>query len=99
VVVQDLMAKGDERAVKLFETIGCYLGYAVAYYADIYELQHVLILGRVTSGEGGVVILRKAQGVLSTEFPKLAQSVSVNLPDEAARRVGQSVAAASLPAL
>jgi predicted NBD/HSP70 family sugar kinase len=99
VVVQDLMAKGDERAVKLFETIGCYLGYAVAYYADIYELQHVLILGRVTSGEGGVVILKKAQGVLSTEFPKLAQSVSVNLPDEAARRVGQSVAAASLPAL
>jgi len=99
VVVQELMAKGDERAAKVFETIGCYLGYAVAYYADIYQLSHVLILGRVTSGEGGAIILDRAQEVLKKEFPDLARSVSLNLPDESSRRVGQAVAAASLPAL
>jgi predicted NBD/HSP70 family sugar kinase len=99
VVVQDLMSKDDQRAAKVFETIGCYLGYAIAYYADIYELSHVLILGRVTSGEGGVILMKKAQEVLKKEFPGLAYAVSVHLPDEASRRVGQSVAAASLPAL
>ncbi|MGD0112065.1 MAG: ROK family protein [Armatimonadota bacterium] len=97
--VQDLMAKGDERARLIFESIGCYLGYGIAYYADIYQLGHVLILGRVTSGEGGAIILSKAQEVLTKEFPELAKSVSVNLPDESSRRVGQSVAAASLPAI
>jgi len=97
--VQNLMAKGDERAGLIFETIGCYLGYGVAYYADIYQLSHVLILGRVTSGEGGAIILNKAQQVLKTEFSELAKSVSVNLPDESSRRVGQSVVAASLPAI
>jgi len=97
--VQDLMAKGDERARLVFETIGCYLGYGVAYYADFYQLSHVLILGRVTSGEGGAIVLGKAQEVLTKEFPELAKSVSVNLPDESIRRVGQSVAAASLPAI
>ena len=97
--VQDLMAKGDERARLVFETIGCYLGYGIAYYADTYQLSHVLILGRVTSGEGGTIILDKAQEVLNKEFPALARSVCVNLPDESSRRVGQSVAAASLPAI
>jgi predicted NBD/HSP70 family sugar kinase len=97
--VQGLMAKGDERARLIFETIGCYLGYGIAYYAGIYQLDHVLILGRVTSGEGGAIILGKAQEVLNTEFPALAKAVSVNLPDESSRRVGQSVAAASLPAI
>ncbi|MBE9566423.1 MAG: ROK family protein, partial [Proteobacteria bacterium] len=97
--VQELHARGDERARQIFETIGTYLGYGVAHYADYYDLSHVLILGRVTSGEGGPVIMDRCQEVLKTEFPELAKSVSVNLPDEQARRVGQSVAAASLPSI
>ncbi len=97
--VQELHAQGDARARQIFESIGVYLGYGVAYYADYYDLQHVLILGRVTSGEGGTVIMKRCKEVLDTEFPELAKRVSVNLPDEKARRVGQSVAAASLPAI
>ena len=95
--VQELFHHGDERARLIFETIGYYVGYGVAHYADFYELRHVLILGRVTSGEGGNIILARAQEVLSTEFPALAAKVALHLPDESTRRVGQAVAAASLP--
>ncbi len=97
--VHDLHSKGDARARLIFETIGVYLGYAVAHYRTYYDLSHVLILGRVTSGEAGNVIMKRCREVLDTEFPEMAKTVSVNLPDEKARRVGQSVAAASLPAL
>ena len=75
------------------------MGYTVAHYADFYDLQHVLILGRVTSGEGGNIILKKAQEVLQKEFPALSSRVALHLPDESSRRVGQAIAAASLPAI
>jgi len=97
--VQDLHANGDERARLVFETIGTYMGYGIAYYADLYDISQVLILGRVTSGEGGPIILNRAQEVLKAEFPQLAGSIKMDLPDEMARRVGQAVAAASLPAI
>ncbi len=97
--VQELMSKGDDRARKIFETVGVYLGYGVAHYADFYELNYVLILGRVTSGEGGNIILNKASEVLKTEFPELYDKIKIQLPDEKSRRVGQSIAAASLPEL
>jgi predicted NBD/HSP70 family sugar kinase len=96
-VVQDLHKKGDERADKIFESIGCYLGYAIAHYSDFYDIKHLLILGRVTSGEGGNIIIRVATDVLTQEFPELAKKIKLHLPDEANRRVGQSIAAASLP--
>ena len=95
--VQAWMDRGDARAARIYETIGCYLGYAVAHYADFYDLRHVLILGRVTSGPGGQRILEKAQEVLHVEFPALAERIRINLPDESNRRVGQAIAAASLP--
>ncbi len=98
-VVQDLLASGDERVPPIFETIGVWLGYAIAHYADFYDLRHVLILGRVTSGEGGHIILRRAQEVLAQEFPQLHEQIALHLPDESSRRVGQAVAAASLPSL
>jgi len=97
--VQVLMSKGDNRTKKVFETIGCYLGYSIAHYADFYDIKHILILGRVTSGEGGHIILQKAEQVLKEEFPKLFENISLHLPDESIRRVGQSIAAASLPTL
>jgi predicted NBD/HSP70 family sugar kinase len=96
-VVQKLHEKGDERAAKIFETIGVYFGYAVAYYALFYDIKHVLILGRVTSGEGGNILLAKANEVLAVEFPDLKDKINLCLPDESNRRVGQSIAAASLP--
>jgi len=95
--IQEMFAAGDERPRAIYETIGCYLGYAVAHYADFYDIRHLLIMGRVTSGEGGQIILKKAQEVLEVEFPKLASQINMNLPDESERRVGQAIAAASLP--
>ena len=97
--VQELHEKGDAKAEKIFETIGIYLGYALAYYAEFYDLEHVLILGRVTSGKGGTLILHKAREVLAGEFPDLAGKIRIHLPDESCRRVGQAVAAASLAAV
>jgi len=99
VELQKKMAAGDPVAAQVYETMGTYVGYGVAHYADFYELKHVLILGRVTTGKGGDIILSKAQEVLRLEFPELVDKISIALPDEKSRRVGQSIAAASLPAL
>ena len=95
--VQQLAAAGDARVTPLYQTIGCYLGYALAHYADFYDFRHALILGRVTTGEGGHLILQKANDVLTQDFPELAAKIKLHLPDEASRRVGQAIAAASLP--
>jgi predicted NBD/HSP70 family sugar kinase len=97
--VQALMAKGDPRAAKIYETIGVYLGYAIPHYADYYDFRHMLILGRVTTGKGGDIILAKAKEVLRTEFAAIAGKIELHVPDEKSRRVGQAVAAASLPAI
>jgi len=95
--VQELMASGDERAARIYQTIGIYLGYAVAHYAEFYDFTHLLILGRVTTGTGGELITSRARQVLDEEFPELA--ISFHLPDEKEKRHGQAMAAASLPAL
>jgi predicted NBD/HSP70 family sugar kinase len=97
--VQDLMAKGDPRAAKIYETIGVYLGYTIPLYAGFYDFQHMLILGRVTTGKGGDIVMAKAGEVLGQEFPEIAAKVKLHVPDEKSRRVGQAVAAASLPSL
>jgi len=97
--VQKLMAGGDPRAAKVYETIGVYLGYAIPHYADFYDFRHMLILGRVTTGTGGDIVLAKAREVLVTEFPELAEQIELHVPDEKTRRVGQAVAAASLPVI
>ena len=96
-VVQELMEKGDQRAADIYDTIGAYFGYALAYYSEFYDIKHVLIMGRVTSGQGGQIILSRAQEVLDKEFPELSSKMELHIPDEKSRRVGQSVAAASLP--
>jgi predicted NBD/HSP70 family sugar kinase len=95
--VQALMAKGDRRAAKIYETIGIYLGYTLPHYADFYDFNHVLVLGRVTTGKGGDIVIAKAREVLRGEFPELARKIQMHVPDEKSRRVGQAVAAASLP--
>ncbi len=97
--VQSYLEAGHAGATGIWQSIGIYLGYTVAHYADFYDLKHVLILGRVTSGRGGTLILDGAKAVLAAEFPELASRVNIQLPDEKSRRVGQSIAAASLPAV
>ena len=98
-VVQALMEADDSRAQAVFHDIGIYLGYAVMQYSMFYDIRHLMVLGRVMSGKGGDLILSMCNQVLRDEFPALAESCTVMLPDEKTRRVGQSVAAASLPEL
>ena len=96
-VIQTLHANGDNRAKNIFHTIGYYLGYTIAYYAQIYNFKHILILGRVTTGEGGNTILNEARYILNTEFTDLAKNIKLHLPNESNKRFAQSIAAASLP--
>ena len=95
--IQEKLESGHAGALKIWRSIGIYLGYALAHYADFYQVKHVLILGRCTSGLGGELILKNAKAVLQAEFPELAESIHIQLPDEKSRRIGQSIAAASLP--
>jgi predicted NBD/HSP70 family sugar kinase len=97
--VQKLMDQEDGRARKIYQTIGAYLGYAIAHFSDLYELENVLILGRVTSGPGGDIIIAGAKEVLRVEFPELTGKIAFHIPDEKDKRHGQAVAAASLPKL
>jgi predicted NBD/HSP70 family sugar kinase len=98
-IVQALMADGDPRAKRIYQTIGTYLGYGVAHFASFYDLRHVLVLGRVTSGPGGDDIVQGARDVLAAEFPELASQIAFHVPNEQDKRHGQAIAAASLPAL
>jgi predicted NBD/HSP70 family sugar kinase len=95
--VQEAMKAGDEQAAKIYRTIGVCFGYAIAHYADFYEIEDLMILGRVTSGQGGEIIVQEAEKVLAGEFPHLG--VKIVVPDEKTKRHGQAVAAASLPAI
>jgi predicted NBD/HSP70 family sugar kinase len=97
--VQEKLETGHPGAKQIWQCMGIYLGYGLAQYADFYDINHVLILGRCTSGRGGEMILDYAKHVLISEFPDLASKINVQLPDEKSRRVGQSIAAASLPSL
>jgi predicted NBD/HSP70 family sugar kinase len=97
--VQNLMAEGDLRAAKIYETIGVYLGFAMAQYAGFYDFRQALILGRVTTGKGGDIVIETARQILKKEFPEVATKIELRVPDEKSRRIGQAVAAASLPAL
>mgnify|MGYP005845693209 CR=1 FL=1 len=97
--VQTRLEEGHAGALQIWQSMGIFMGYGIAHYADFYDLKHVLILGRCTSGRGGSLILEGANEVLRTEFPELAARIHIQLPDERSRRVGQSIAAASLPAL
>jgi predicted NBD/HSP70 family sugar kinase len=98
-LVQKLRGDGDPRATRIYQAIGTYLGYGVAHFASFYDLRHVLVLGRVTSGPGGDDIVAGAREVLDVEFPELAARIAFHVPGEHDKRHGQAIAAASLPSL
>lgn len=95
--IQALAEKGEERAVQIFKDIGIYLGYTAYLYSIFYDYRNLMILGRVTSGLGGELIKQEAEKVITQEFPDLKQKIKIHLSDEKSRRVGQAVAAATLP--
>lgn len=83
---------------KLYRTIGVYLGYALAQYSEFYKIDHVMILGRVSKGAGGDLMLNTAKEVLQTEFPEYA-GIQFHTADDHFKAVGQCIAAAALPPL
>ena len=95
--LQKLLLAGDPRAQQVYEAIGIAFGYAIAHFASFYELSCLLIMGRVTSGQGGTIIIEQARMVLRDEFPELR--IDLLVPAEKDKRHGQAIAAASLPAL
>ena len=97
--VQKLAAENHPGALQIFEDIGTYLAHTLVLYSQFYDLKYLLVLGRVASGVGGDRVIAQCNRVLAAEYPQLAETVTVMLPDEKTRRVGQSVAAASLPEL
>jgi predicted NBD/HSP70 family sugar kinase len=97
--VQALMHAGDERARRIYQTLGVYLGYGVAHFASSYDFRHVLVLGRVTSGAGGDLMLEAAREVMRVDFAALGERIAFHMPSEKDKRHGQAIAAASLPAL
>ena len=95
--IQALMERDDPLARQIYEDIGVYLAYTIPFYAKFYDMKHVLLLGRVTGRKGGNILLDTCKKVLAEEYPQFA-GLDISLPDEKNRRVGQSIAAASLPA-
>jgi predicted NBD/HSP70 family sugar kinase len=88
----------EPQARKIYETVGVYLGYGLAQYSEHYKIENALILGRVSSGAGGDVLIAKAKEVLAVEFPDIPP-IKFHFADEHFKRVGQCIAAAALPTL
>ena len=95
--VQKLAEGGNPYALAIFDSIGVYLAHTLSLYEMFYDIRNLLVLGRVASGIGGERIVSECQRVLNEEYPELSRKLRVMLPDENFRRVGQSMAAASLP--
>lgn len=92
-VAQKLVNDGDPRAEELFEKMGEYFGYSIMYFSLFYDISTVMFLGRVASGRGGDILLRVASDVVKKESDG---KISIVIPDERTRRLGQSYVAASL---
>ncbi|MCJ8276744.1 MAG: hypothetical protein MJK18_07875, partial [Bdellovibrionales bacterium] len=98
-IVQAKMNEGDKTCEKIYQSIGSYLGYTLPFYAQYYDANKLMAFGRVMSGRGGDVIIETAQKILDAEFPEVNEKIKLSVPDEKFRRVGQAVAAASLPSV
>ena len=96
-VVQEYMEKDDPRVRGIFDDLGCILAHHLPFISMFFDIENVVLLGRVVSGKGGEVLLAACERVLAEEYPETAARIKLWLPDENFRRVGQSIAAASLP--
>mmetsp|Transcript_86996 Transcript_86996/g.211103 ORF Transcript_86996/g.211103 Transcript_86996/m.211103 type:complete len:656 (-) Transcript_86996:104-2071(-) len=98
-MIQEAMKDPEKEAevTKLYETIGVYLGYTLAQYTEFYPIDHVMLLGRVSKGKGGDVMLATAKKVLTEEFPDI--NITFHTADDHFKAVGQCIAASALPTL
>jgi predicted NBD/HSP70 family sugar kinase len=88
----------EPQARLIYETVGVYLGYALAQYSEFYKIDHLMILGRVSKGAGGDIMMEVAKKVLTTEFPEIPP-ITFHTADDHFKAVGQCIAAAALPTL
>merc|ERR1711967_73217 len=94
--IQEAMKENPDKASNLYKTCGVYLGYGLAQYVESYKIDHVMILGRVSKGAGGDLMLSVTKRVLETEFPEYA-GIQFHTADDHFKAVGQCIAAAALP--
>jgi len=97
-LIQQAMKDTPDKASDLYKTCGVYLGYGLAQYCEHYKIDHVMILGRVSKGAGGDLVLKTASEVLATEFPDLPK-IEFHTADDHFKAVGQCIAAAALPSI
>lgn len=97
-LIQAAMKSDPDNASDLYRTCGVYLGYALAQYQEYYTIEHVMILGRVSKGDGGDLMLKTASEVLEAEFPDLPK-ITFHTADDHFKAVGQCIAAAALPVI
>lgn len=94
---QNELERGDQLTLDLWQSMGCYLGYAIAHYANFYNISDVVIFGRCVSFKGGEILKQVSEDVLATEFKNyISKSINVHLPDERFRRIGQAQTAANI---
>jgi len=86
----------EPRCRLIYETCGVYLGYGIAQYTEFYKIDNIMILGRVSKGAGGAIMLAKAREVLQKEFPEIPP-IEFHEADDHFKAVGQCIAAAALP--
>merc|ERR1712232_1308528 len=84
----------EPEARKIYETVGVYLGYGLAQYMEFYAIDHVMILGRVSKGTGGDLMLDTAKKVLAEEFAGQGDHIKFHTADDHFKAVGQCIAAA-----
>ena len=81
-VVQGLANEGHEGALDIFRSIGVYLAHTLVLYSSFYEIETLLVLGRVASGVGGDLVISECNRVLAEEHPELDAQINVTLPDD-----------------
>ena len=99
VALQAAATRGEAWVDPVYESLGIYLGYSLIHFAEFYDFAHVLVLGRLTTGPGGDLLLDKARAVLREEVPEFHEAIAFLSIDEKFKRHGQAMAAASLPRL
>jgi predicted NBD/HSP70 family sugar kinase len=96
--IQEGMKASPDKVKDLYITCGVYLGYGLAMYQEYYDIQDIMILGRVSKGDGGDLMLKTASEVLEKEFPD-NKKITFHTADDHFKAVGQCIAAAALPTI
>ena len=92
VQIQEEAKKGNPVVLSCYEDMGMYLGSSLALYKKFLDIRNVLLLGRVMTGIGGDIIIKKANEYLKEKHI----DINVFTADENFKRLGQSFVAAGL---